>query len=73
LRQSEGMRHRDLTVRVYGPFSDTRYATLALKIGSHIVAMGLTGHAVLVPDETITAADVETAARRLNHAAHDIS
>jgi hypothetical protein len=67
------MRYRDLTVRVYGSFSDIHYAKLAHKIGSNIVAMRLVGHAVLMTDDTITAAELETAARQLYHAAHDIN
>jgi hypothetical protein len=56
------MRHRDLIIRVYGPFPDMGYVRLAHQIGSHLVAEGLDAQAVLVTDGTITAADVATAA-----------
>ena len=64
LDHSECMFHRDLTVRVYAPFSDTGYATLAQQLGRHLAVVGLADHAVLVTDETITASDVARLASR---------
>jgi hypothetical protein len=62
LSHSDTMRHRDLTIRVYGPFSSTRYAVLAHQIGSHLTAEGLADQAVLVPDRQVTGAELADAA-----------
>jgi hypothetical protein len=62
LGHSDTMHHRDLTIRVYGPFPAVRYATLAHQIGSHLTAVGLADQAVLVPDEQVTASELADAA-----------
>ncbi|MCE7011226.1 hypothetical protein LWC34_51730 [Kibdelosporangium philippinense] len=62
------MRHRDLTIRVFGPFPNTRYVVLAHGVGSYLVVAGLADQAVLVTDDMITASEVEVTAGLAGHA-----